>query len=143
MNETLSLDYLAGIFDSEGCLSASVRNQPGRRSMGRLVICIGMTYLPTLNEFHSRFGGNLSRRRPVKDRKPLFFWELRDARSQLAFLLALQPSLREKRAQAQKAIAYLTARIEHPVTHVPPSIIEWSLRLCEDLKSEKRLSFSL
>lgn len=74
----LSIEYLAGLFDGEGCISlaqgGAVKN--GYVSFGlRMAIC--MCYKPIIEQIHNDYGGNkIARRRTDGNRRDQWTWHI-------------------------------------------------------------------
>jgi hypothetical protein len=103
--------YFSGWFDAEGCIYARFRTDR-EATLPKIEISLGNAFLPTLKELQACFGGRLYSVKTKPGIKSFFNWTLGDAASQLRFLEAIRPNLKEKRSQAELAIAFLSARMQ-------------------------------
>lgn len=92
----VSLEYLAGFFDGEGCINIST-------SKAQLIprVSIANTYLPMLKCVQEMFGGTICEKsiRP-ETCAPAFEWTLAGKKRVYPFLEKLLPHLTVKRDQA-------------------------------------------
>jgi len=104
-NERLA--YLAGIIDGEGCIGAWNRRakSDGRKRQAELTIRVSMTTPYAVKLLHETFGGSpFAECRHKGNRKQTFAWVVVHRKAEAA-IRALLPYLREKRAQADVALA--------------------------------------
>lgn len=103
----ISLPYLAGLFDGEGCVGIY---RAGRKA-GRMAVRVemGVTYLPVLTAIQEFLGyGQITPRggRGGCD-KQLWRYGISDRRRVLEFLKTVEPYLHEKREQVQLVLDHL------------------------------------
>lgn len=95
----ISLEYVAGFFDGEGCISIN-----GNGRSFTLVIGLCQVEVSILQEIQAQFGGYLYPK-PIRNRNANQCWELRwNAKAGLEFLKQITPFLRVKREQADFVI---------------------------------------
>lgn len=103
----LSIEYLAGAFDSEGTIGIHRSTSTGIHRNGKtyaVQIAVTNTYLPLLMEFRDMFGGTVTNRKPTGHGvKRRYDWYLTGQRAR-TFLITIMPYLLEKRQQAELAI---------------------------------------
>lgn len=114
MVDALTLAYLAGIVDADGCIAVRRSTYAARHGNGagasfweRLVV--KQVTPEVVDLLHATFGGSRRVHDPTAKRgRPLFGWE---ATGQVAnrALVALMPYLRIKRAQAENCLALRAA----------------------------------
>jgi hypothetical protein len=99
----VDMAYLAGIFDGEGSIIRS------RRSMECLQrsVQVGMTDREVV-EWIGQIGGTVTERHPPGKRKTMWMWRMAAHNDVIAFLTALLPYLRVKKAEAEKALSEIT-----------------------------------
>lgn len=106
MEEELSLRYIAGFFDGEGCISLTRR--PEIRDGGQGWVCLRATVCNTrplvIDEIHRRFGGSRAVSLPDKHRKQALYRVVMSDRQAERFLACILPYLVVKRAQAELAL---------------------------------------
>ena len=100
MTSDISLAYLAGFFDGEGCVTVG--------NNGSLVLGIVNTHLPILNMFKSVFGGSVASRKQ-RVNKAQFVWRVYGQTAVDAATL-LAPLTIEKKEQLVVAIDWMTYR---------------------------------
>jgi hypothetical protein len=101
------LAYWAGLFDGEGCVLIARGRNPGRKVVQHwLTVSVSNTDLDVLRELGERFGGSIATDRT---RKPhwhtCYHWHT-SGRIAAAFLSAILPFARVKRAQIELALAF-------------------------------------
>ena len=107
----LSLAYLAGVFDGEGCISFSLREQASAKSKSpnlQTIVAVQMSDCATVSLFHERWPGvfgKVSRKRFPSHWKTQWRWVLM-ADDIVPFLSEIRPYLRLKRPQAELALRY-------------------------------------
>jgi hypothetical protein len=94
------LAYVAGNFDGEGSIATYINY-----GQTHFRVCITSTYKPTLDWFVELFGGsvNVGSTGNKLGRKTCYNWAC-TGHSGYAFLVAIEPYLREKREHVQFAI---------------------------------------
>jgi hypothetical protein len=102
---TLSNEYLAGLFDSEGSIAAT----PTGRTGLTVVLLISNTYLPVLHEVRETLGyGYIITQKPRSPNHNIFYeWRTRNHAQILDFIGRVEENLRIKReavAKVAKAI---------------------------------------
>lgn len=107
MNTPLTLEYLAGFFDGEGCVSIIKNNRNGRRSPTYvLVVAVSGTNPVPLRAFLDRFGGGLYSKKVYRKNHTASFMWIVQARPALAFLAEIEPLLVVKRQDASIGIEF-------------------------------------
>ena len=113
--------YIAGYFDGEGSIglyrslgSTDPRYLSGRKSPSWVrTVGISNTYLPTLRELYSEFGGSL---RILKEtdghKKRIYSWTIGSKDSIARFLSKIVPHLREKGPQAQLMLSIIAGKVD-------------------------------
>lgn len=86
----MSIEYLAGFIDGEGCL---------RWSTGTPRIEVSHTYPHILDQLAMALGGSVRKKRVPEGRRPIFYWGVTGGKA-ICALRKLSPLLQEKRAQA-------------------------------------------
>lgn len=111
-SRNVSLQYLAGFFDGEGCIVIGKR-APRGLPIYTLVTCVTNTYRPLIDELSMRFGASTTQKNRIyrvdiysnKNIRPCFQWH---AASDVAeqFLRAIYPHLVIKRQEAELAFEF-------------------------------------
>ena len=106
------LSYFAGLFDGEGCIGIRRSNyRKGRYTALCLVCTVGMANLWMLESLKFAFGGGVyPTKKKQTQHKDLWEWTI-SSRQALAFLEAVLPYLKLKRAEAEVAINFQKAKI--------------------------------
>lgn len=115
------LGYIAGLFDGEGCVSASIV----RDRYTSLQLCIANTFKPLIEWIHDKLGGII-----VEDAnrlRPCYWWYLKNGRSVIEFLEVITPRLMVKKAQATIAMTWR-----------PRMDLESTLRLVREIQALNR-----
>lgn len=100
-----SIEYIAGFFDGEGCIRATVAKD-GKNASG-LHVFITNTYFPILSMFEQKFGGTTSLRNNSNPKhKATYQWRMSSRKEIKNFLEQVEPYLIEKREQALLALEY-------------------------------------
>jgi hypothetical protein len=137
LHYTPSLEYLAGYFDGEGCIT--MRMRPLRKTY-RLDVHIHSAYLPILKHLQDRFGGSLHRELQFVS-KPMHIWTLSDIPGCCAFLKSIQPYAIEKRKQIDVAVIWLEHRLTFPLrgphASFNPEIAQRVYEALKELKQEQ------
>lgn len=111
MTDSPELAYLAGLFDGEGCISFSLREQASAKSVSpnlQTIVAVAMTDRATVELFHQRWPGTfgkVSRARFPSHWRTQWRWVLMAA-DIIPFLEEIRPFLRLKRPQAELALRY-------------------------------------
>lgn len=104
---TPSVEYVAGFFDGEGCISIS-RTTTG---MPRLMVLYTNTDLQLLEAIQRAWGGRIYQqtpnRGPLTENRPSYILQFNTRADAERFLRAIEPALRIKREQALNAIQFL------------------------------------
>lgn len=129
------LAYAAGYVDGEGCLWIGPRWKIG--------VTIANTHKPTIEWFHQRFGGSLSKARPPRkaNHRPVYQWQI-VSRDAARFLKQVAPYLGEKTEQALLLIS-LQQTMGMPLLgrKVAPEVAEERDRLAGLFKGMKHVSW--
>jgi len=101
----LSNEYVAGLFDGEGCIGAKRHGETALT----LTLTISNSYLPVLQELRETLGYGyiLSQRPRTRRRKPCYEWRTRDHKQVLDFIRRVKGKIRIKRealAEVESAI---------------------------------------
>lgn len=102
-----SLEYMAGFFDGEGCVSAAIRKRRPAEADRKgpsyiLTVSVYNTIKESAMPFQRRFGGSVLANHPERTR-PVWRWQIQQQPAGEA-LRVLIPHLRIKREQAELAI---------------------------------------
>lgn len=143
----LSLEYVAGLFDGEGCISIYRVEHPKdhQRAKYQLQVAIVMREGWLLEQIQRQWGGSLRRedRSHLPNQAPVTRWRLGD-RLATEFLRTLEPHLRAKREQAFIAL-HFRAHTGNDKRHDPACITiredcYWVMRYANRRGVEKRLA---
>ncbi len=108
MPSLISLEYIAGLFDGEGCIYAS------RAKYYALCVSMGNTYKPILDKMVVMFGGMVrTKRNYSKNVQPCYEWILNGAFQIFEFLTTIRPFLIIKEPQAWLALESLSQRTSY------------------------------
>jgi intein/homing endonuclease len=99
---SLSNEYVAGLFDGEGCIQATCSKKAGSR---RLQTTIRNSHQGVLRLIQARWGGSICRTAPKGNRSASYGWSI-TSRGALAFLKDIEPFLIIKRAEALLAFEF-------------------------------------
>jgi hypothetical protein len=123
-----SLDYLAGFFDAEGCITASKGSS--------IEISVSNTFKPILYEFKDRFGGDVFSNGKRKNRRhrEAFKWRIYNREDCKRVMEELIPHLHEKLPQALVALRLLDTPVDNPQERI---------KLRETLKRLKKLEYPI
>ena len=107
----IEMAYFAGFFDGEGSVYAATRwhrtKEKDRRPTPTLTVCIGNTNFEVLRLHHEIFGGSLSERKNLAERRlPQMQWMIA-ARQAEPYLRAIHPFLIIKREVVSVALEYI------------------------------------
>lgn len=131
----LSLQYAAGFFDGEGCVSLfytrirAWRSDPTKVVRGiKLTVLIANSDLKILEQFRAAFGGHINISNKVRSikHKPVHAWRLTSSRVQEKFLRSIQPYSFVKKYQIDIGLEYLTTA---KGLGQRPTQEEWDIRL--------------
>lgn len=104
ISNSISIEYIAGFFDGEGCIYINNKTH-------RLRVCITNTNYYILKQFKEMFGGSIYKRqlRKLKNNrgycKQIFQWSI-EFNNALRFLECIQPYTIVKKEQIELAIKY-------------------------------------
>jgi hypothetical protein len=142
-NTTLSAEYLAGLFDGEGCID--VQRMYPRDGKGRLYVrprvrlCMSDSATPLLQKLHASFGGHLTARAATSENQQssssLEWLSARDIRSILNLIL---PHLALKAEQAKLALWWLDHAKGRQTTAGYPGMERARAAFAEELQAMKR-----
>jgi hypothetical protein len=130
-----SIEYFAGHFDGEGCLSME-RHGNGWRLLASVKAC----HLPVLDFYKATFGGTVRQRAAGATHKMLWEWYTHNQSQLLNFLEAIGPFALEKKPQIHVALEWLRARKAFPKHRVPHSFIVYGNQCASFLMQLKRVS---
>jgi hypothetical protein len=102
METKLSLDYLAGFFDGEGCINISRGNGT---SYYLLQVQVSNTRREVLDAFQDRFGGSIVKQLRNGNHKDIYIWKVEAAKAE-SFLIEMSSRLVLKRKQAELALEF-------------------------------------
>lgn len=130
----LSLDYLAGFFDGEGCIGiASKACKPDSKSGPSYVLNVQVTQIETfvLEEYKRQFGGSICTFRNFPEHKsrckPYSKWHVASTNA-YNFLLVIYPYLQQKRPQAILGIEYYESTKMNSLKRGPKTVPTFSSR---------------
>ena len=129
-----TIEYLAGFFDGEGCVSIAVSH----RSKGRLEYCIrvgaSQKSTPVLYVFKEKFGGNV-----CTNRAGCSNWTLSGFGRVELFLNVIQPYLIVKERAAEIARMFIATGGQHNGMHrIPDDIQTYREEIRKLLREENR-----
>lgn len=108
MDTNFSAEYLAGLFDGEGCINIYKRRRERARGgyelIPQAIVCLTKGS-EILHELKSRYGGDLSIRQRQANWSPVTYWNLRH-KGLKKFLNDILPYLIIKKQQAMLALEY-------------------------------------
>lgn len=131
----LSVQYIAGFFDGEGCISIFYTNVRPRKSNPekmirgiKMSILIANTVVTPLEALQAKYGGyiHLSNRRKKSHHKSVYSWRLSNKPDQERFLSDIYPYSVIKSEQIQIALTYLTTNSS---TGRRTSQEDWEIRI--------------
>jgi hypothetical protein len=117
----LSLPYIAGFFDGEGCVSLCYCRRRKRKSMDghvmgfRLIVGVSNTDPAPLLILQSMYGGDLNvsnRKNANPNHKRVYAWKVTGRDTMKIFLSSIEPYSLVKRDQIQIALTYLATVME-------------------------------
>jgi len=95
-------EYVAGLFDGEGCIQAARNSKGGNR---RLQVTIRNSHQGVLRLIQARWGGSICRTKPRDNRAASYGW-LITSRGAIDFLRDIEPFLIIKRPEALTAFEF-------------------------------------
>lgn len=108
-----SLEYLAGFFDGEGCVTIQrlrrSQKNPNHNDTYQAVVCVAQTQMAVLEHFQRRWGGPIYAQAPSRNitaKRQLYVWKP-STNSARNFLADIVPWLRVKREQAELGLYLL------------------------------------
>jgi len=126
MVSLLSLDYLAGLVDGEGCIQIRRTARPrGRSPQHQLALRIALVYKPTIDALGAQFGGSVHTYKRRFPRRESHVWIITGTAA-ADVLTRLYPLLREKQEQAWLALEFQAQCTTH--NKVTPTAEEFALR---------------
>lgn len=134
--ENISLSYLAGFFDGEGCISILKRKKGNWNVSHFLRVSIGQKDGETLDWIKDNFGGNVY----LIKIDGSYVWALSDHQA-YEFTKIICPFLRYKKPQAELAIRFHEDRIVNSrrmTKHKHTALTEEELKLREDMFLEMK-----
>jgi len=138
----VSLDYLAGAFDGEGCIVIHKR-KPKKTHWNPnyyAEICIGNTSEWLLLQFQNRWGGSLSlRKQATGTSQPVYAWSLASKKS-IPFMEDMLSHCYLKRAQLEIALKFQKGKKQRGKTPMTPyelSSSELAKKLISNLNKGK------
>ena len=133
MTELPSIEYLAGIFDGEGCIALNKLKPKGYTRPGlQLKIDISMTHQKTVENFKDRWGGSYAEYSRSRG-KDYFRWNIH-AKLALPFLEEIEPHLRIKNEQALIGIEFQRIRNARLASRKTDEEFEAEWKLYERMK---------
>ena len=121
------LEYLAGFFDGEGCVSTEKRSGGGRTRHVSVQVVQIVNFRHILEEYQRRWGGQIYSKGTHPKRRRCLTWHT-SGNGARKMLTALLPYLRVKRKQARLALHLLKLHARN-VKRRPVSDKEQALRL--------------
>ena len=102
--QRVSIQYIAGLFDGEGCITIA---QTGRGFRAHQVRCtIGIAHEGIIKAIVKMYGGYIKERKPKQDGyHTLWYWEV-NSDSAIRFIRSVLPYLVVKRSQADMALEF-------------------------------------
>ena len=117
----LSPEYIAGLFDGEGCVSLCYskirpwKKNPSKMVLGfKFVIGLCNTFGPVLYRLQEQFGGDISTSfhgNKVRNLKPVYAWKITGTEAQRKFLLTIEPFSIIKLRQVELGLSYLETKV--------------------------------
>lgn len=133
----MTIDYLAGFFDGEGCITVAINRTPGekikRGTPGKVYVKYSLsvqltnTDRSTLDYCQERWGGHVYLQSKSKNshRRDCFVWRVNGKKS-IPFLTDIKGHLRQKNKQADLALEFVNL----PPTHN----VEKRAELCDEIR---------
>lgn len=107
-----SLEYLAGVFDGEGCITFTKAKKDHVLNWEAGLapkILMDSTHQDTIKAFHERFGGHMYERKPRNPKhRAGWAWALHTKDGVRNFVETMEPLLHTKRPQAEAVLMFFT-----------------------------------
>lgn len=140
MSEHDKLVYLAAILDGEGSVQIEIQSQSERFSRKTnyysIRLLVTNTYKPLMDWLESNFGGKLSARKDIPNRKRCYKWNLCSFKA-AELLKRCRPFMMEKRRHADLLIEFMETKPKG-TWNLTPEIQERRKYLYEKLKKYNR-----
>jgi len=127
----MTKDYVAGLFDGEGCIRLQRHSRIGNYS---LHVTLTNVHKPVLDELQRRYDGRVSRK---DSRSHVYQWTL-TCKNAAWFIRDIGPRLIIKRDQYEVAVRYLNLRDENPYIRVGSPTHRTFSKMFRELKRLKR-----
>jgi hypothetical protein len=114
MLDDTELAYLAGVIDSDGCITITCR-KIGNCLSYREMMTLTQVSQEAVDMLHNEFGGSRSIK-AINDQKPLYVWQATTATA-AACAEALLPYLRIKKRQAELLLMLSDSKLDNPRRH--------------------------
>jgi hypothetical protein len=140
---TFSWDYVAGLFDGEGCIDTQRMYTKGAHGeqlyvRPRLRICLSIVGENLLKSLRAQFGGHLSYRKPQSEKQQASVsWELLSEDDMRKFLVPFSAKLVLKREQANLALWWLD-NLKGRQKHLHGDVDAARHAFAEELRAMKR-----
>lgn len=138
----LSLEYIAGLFDGEGCVFIGRVKRTKNGNIGeRLSAQITNIYLPVLQELKAQFGGYIFTRPPTNGRS-VYNWIIH-TNTAFSFITLIEPHCIIKKDQIHLVFEYYEKFRSGKRRNTPYTIEETNLRdfYFNELRRLKRLAY--
>lgn len=132
----VSIEYLAGVFDSEGSVGAYQSYVDGHFTGHYLQVSVTNTFEPVVLAFQQMFGGTVYPIKRISGTKAVYRWQIRSTPA-LQFLATILPYLWEKAPQAEIALRFPNC-VKHGFRRCPDEVRNQQAHLAEELKSLKK-----
>jgi hypothetical protein len=121
---TLKEEYIAGLFDGEGCVSIGMEKPSSRRKSPKyyLQAFIVNTYKPVIDYLYTVCGGSVSKSWNGGNRKLIYRWAV-NSRMAESFLKLIQPHVIIKQKQLELALEFMNTKTRVRGTRVVPEQI--------------------
>lgn len=126
---TLTPEYVAGLFDGEGCISINPKGEGQLQRSLRLAMC----WKPLIDTLHLQYGGHVYPQKKVKKHfKQSWHWCLTKKSDMLRLLHDIIPHLHEKREQAE--VMYAICKLPHAKKEPNADVVLWAMAELKKLK---------
>lgn len=130
-----AIEYFAGHFDGEGCLTMSRHNKGWR-----LEAKVSVSHFPVLEAYRTHWGGFVYPVVKTKNKR-MWRWTLNQQAQLHTFLTSIDPFIMEKRPQFIIGLEWLERRALLPRYRVPASFIEYGAICAKELSRLKHVSY--
>ncbi len=146
----ISVEYIAGFFDGEGCIgiyysSAGRRRKDGTKSaVYRLSVSLGQTDPAVIRHLKDQFGGTVSfyeRSKKNPNRLDAWYWYITSKRAG-DFLRAIEPYVIGKRQQLLLALEFQNQKLPAGEAHRDSGVRDRGREYSQQLKAMKRMNVS-